>query len=387
MNRTVIHIDITDFYIAVERVLEPKLRQRPVAIAVQTATRSIISSASQEARSNHVFSGMPLTQAKRYCPDLVVLTPNEELYVRATTAMLKILSRFSPIIEPLRFGHAYLDMSGSGKLFGPVKDAAAKAQREIRESLRLKANAGIAGNKMVSKVASDVVTNAGELNSLCDVPHGNEQNFLAPLKIGFLPGVKKDVRQHLWDLNIHIIRQLSFVSAENLQMVFGKLGLVLYQRAHGIDNRPVQPPKRAPEIVENQTLTQDCNDHQVLYAILFRLLTQGTRRLRNQKLFCQRLLVQVNYSDDKTDIAQKRFLPTHDDYALGLYVDETLKKALSRRVRVRKLTLKLCDLVQESPQLSLFTEPKNSKKAALTEAMDKIRDRFGEHAIFLGKAA
>jgi len=387
MNRNIIHIDITNFHIAVERVLEPRLRDRPVAVAIETTTRSLVFSASGEARQNGVFPGLPLYQALKNCPDLIVLPPNEELYVRATRAMMEIVSRFTPVFEPLRFGHAYLDMTGSGKLFGGVKDAAAKAQREIRNRLRLDAGAGVASNKLVSKVASDVVTTSGEHAGLCDVRHGYEENFLAPLRVGFLPGVKKKVREQLLDLNVRLIRELAVISPENMQMVFGRFGLLLHQRARGIDHRPVQPPKRAPEIVEVDTLDDDSNDYYFLRSKMFRLLARAARRLRAKKLRTSRMVIEIRYSDYKENSARQRFTPCNDDAGLAPIVNNVFDRALGRRVRVRKMTLRLCELSPEPAQLFLFAEDKNPKLGAVTTAMDKIRDRYGEDAIRFGHAA
>ena len=387
MSRDVIHIDVTDFPIAVERVLEPRLRQRPVAVAIQTAARSLVYVASSEARANGVYRGMPLQQALRNCPDLTVLPPNEELYFRATSAILHILGRFTPVIEPLRFGHAYLDMTGSGKLFGGVKDAAAKALREIRQRLSLDANAGVASNKLVSKVATDVVTVAGKRRDLCDVRHGYEERFLAPLAIGYLPGVRKPVRRQLRDLNVRIIRELAVIPVESLQMVFGRFGILLHQRAHGIDNRPVQPPKRAPEIAEQETLDQDSNDFYLLRAIAHRLLARAARRLRLQQFRAARLVIDIRYSDYKENTVQRRIQPTDIETELAAVVDDALDRAVNRRVRVRKITLRLCDLTRAPLQLSLFDEGGDPRMKALTAAMDKIRDRFGDQAIRFGRAA
>jgi len=383
MNRNVIHIDVTDFHIAVERVAEPQLRQRPVAVSIETTTRSLVYAVSREAQQNGVRRGMPLQQARKFCPDMIVLPPNQELYARATTAMVEVLGQFSPVIEPLRYGHAYLDMTGTGKLFGGVKDAAAKAQREINQRLRLDAVVGLASNKLVSKVASDVTQPRG----LCDVRHGYEERFLAPLHVGYLPGMKKPVREQLLELNVRIIRELAAISVGHLQMVFGRTGVLLYQRAHGIDNRPVQPPKRAPEVVETETLAEDSNDFFELRAILFRLLVQGTRRLRDKKLYAARLVIEICYSDYKEDRGQQRFQATNLDMELSPIVAELFEKNLTRRVRVRKLTLRLCDLAEAPRQMTLFEKETDPKITALTMAMDQIRDRYGENAIRFGKAA
>jgi DNA polymerase IV len=387
MTHSIIHIDITDFPIAVERVMEPRLRQRPVAVAVETTTRALVCAVSEEARQAGVYRGMALHQALRECPDLHVLPPNEELYRRATLAMMEIIGRFTPIYEPLRFGHAYLDMTGVGRLFGPVRDAAAVVQKEIRRQLRLGASAGVAVNKLVSKVASDFVTAGGERFGLYDVRRGDEKPFLAPLSIHYLPGVHQKVHNELRDLNIRIIRELAAVHVEHLQTAFGRFGLLLHQRAHGIDPRPVQPPKKVPEIVELEQLDEDSNDYFFLRARLHSLLATAARRLRDQRLRAGRLVVEIRYSDQKDDAAQQRFAPVDTEIELASILRGVFERALSRRVRVRRLTLRLCDLSSLPRQLSLFAAPVDAKIAAVTFAMDKIRDRFGERAIRFGRAA
>lgn len=387
MSRTVIHIDITDFHISVERVLEPRLRQRPVAVAVETQSRSLVFAASTEARHNGVYRGMPLYQAVKYCPDLTVLPPNEELYSRATHAMMKVLGQFTPVFEPLRFGHAYMDMTGSGKMFGSIKDAAYKAQKEIRNNLRLDANAGLASNKLVSKAASDVITTHGELGGLCDVQHGHEENFLAPLRVGYLPGIQKKTKEQLLDLNVRIIRELAVVSSENLQMVFGRFGLLLHQRSRGIDNRPVQPIKKVPEVVEVEDLDDDSNDYVLLRQKVFRLLSLGTRRLREKNKLAGRMVLFIRYSDYKDDVAQQRIHPSNEDQELFPVAADLLDRALGRRIRVRKITLKLNDLSFAPAQLSFFKPIAGPRVSAVTFAMDKIRNHYGERAIRFGRAA
>lgn len=387
MSRTIIHIEVPDFPIAVERVLEPRLKGRPVAVAVEAVGRALVVATSREAAAAGVQRGMRLHQARRCCPDLTVLPPNEDLYQRATAAMLEILGQYSPIIEPLRFGHAYLDMSGCGKIFGTAVDAAARAQRQIRAGLRLDANAGVAGNKLVSKVATDVVTRQSPSPGLCDVHHGQEQAFLAPLQVDYLPVVQNTVYQQLLALNIHLIRQLALINADHLQMVFGRLGLLLYQYARGIDDRPVQPRRRAPEVVTTETFAEDTNDYDRIRAAMFRLLAQATQRLRQMRLFARRLALQVQYCDYQQQQLQQAIPPAQDDWTLLGIAEKTLQNVLTRRVRVRKLTLRLCQLAPAHQQLDLFAEPQNPKHAALTQAIDKIRQRFGDQAIIFGRAA
>ncbi len=387
MPRQIIHIDVTDFPIAVERVLEPCLRERPVAVAVETASRSLIVAASEEARQNGIFRGLPLNQARRRCKDVFVLPPNEDLYQRATRAMLDIMNRFTPIIEPLRFGHAYLDMTGGSRFFGSVKDVAYKAQRDIREQLRLDAVAGVAANKLVSKVASDIIVRAKTNENLCDVRRGDEEQFLAPLQINYLPGIDKKIRTELLDLNVRLIKELAAIQVEHLQMIFGRKGVLLHQRAHGIDNRPVKPPQHAPEIAERLRLEQDSNDMNFLLAELYTLLAQATQRLRTQHWQTRRVFIKVMYSDYKENVAQQRIPPLNTETELTPVVQQVFERALNRRVRVRSITLRLCDLCRASRQLSLFSANRDPRTEALASAMERIRTRFGNRAVRFGRAA
>jgi DNA polymerase-4 len=385
MHSNIIHIDVTDFPIAVERVVEPKLHFRPVAVAVATAAQPRILSASDEARQNGVYRGQSLAKALRFCHDLTVLQPNENLYRRASYAMIKVLSEFTPVLEPLRFGHAYLDMTGTRRLFGEVTDTAAKVQHEIHQRLHLGAAAGIAGNKLVSKVASDFITSRGERCGLHGVDRGEEEVFLAPLHIRFLPGVDQKIRQELQELNIQVNRELAAIPVEHLQMIFGRFGLLLHQRAKGIDPRPVQPPRRAAEIVEIDQLDDASNDYYLLQSRLLNALSRAAQRLRDKQLRCGRLRIQVQYSDYKENTAQQRFQPLDTDIELTPMAKSVLIHALTRRVRVRRMTLRLCDLAAAPKQLSLFND-KDARIDKITAALDKIRIKYGDNAIQFGQA-
>ena len=387
MNPNIIHINIANFYIAVENVMQPSLRGRPAAVAIETTARSLIYAVSDEAQRNGVYRGMPLYKALKQCRDLQILPPNEPLYRRATQAMMDVLGQFTPVLEPLRFGHAYLDMRGTSRLFGQVKDAAAKAQREIRDRLRLEASAGVASNKLVSKVASDFIIDRGERFGLCDVRHGDEAPFLAPLRVGYLPGVRSKIRQELLDLNIKINGQLASVPEAAMQAVFGRFGLLLRERARGNDNRPVQPPKRSPEIVEQRQLDDDSNDYNYLLSLLYNLLANAVLRLRDKALRASRLVVTVQYSDFKDNRAQQKFQPLDTEIEMNPILRSVFERVLTRRVRVRKLTLRLHDLSPDPHQLDLFGPLGDPQDAAVSEAMDAICRRFGSRAIRFGRAA
>lgn len=387
MNHNVIHLDVPEFRVAVEQVVHPELRNRPVAVALQSDTRSFVFSSSQQAQQHGVFRGMVLQKAYKNCSDLVVVPPNEELYWRATSAMVRVFNEFSPVIEPRRYGHGYLDMTGN-RLFGRAIDAAFKAQREILNRLNLRAFAGVASNKLVSKVASSVAATQNRYDALCDVDPGEEEDFLAPLHVHYLSGVTKKVREQLYELNIRFIKELTAISPHHLEMALGRTGLLLFQRARGIDNSPVQPVKRQPEIIEQEKLAQDTNDVDILRAIVFRLLSRGMRNVRRMGQRTGRLTLALQYSDLKEARVQKKVSPADTEQELLADINGLFDRALTRRLGVRRIQLSLGALTAAPLQLSLFEENiGNPKIQAINAAMDKIRDRYGDGAVYYGRAA
>ncbi len=377
MERSVLYVDITAFAVSVEAVLEPRLRDRPVVVAVQKASRSLVYASSYEARQMGIHRGMPLHEAKKRCRDLVVLPPNEPLYARATRAMLDILGHYSPVIEPVRYGHAFLDVTGTQRLFGSAVDTAARAQREIRESLRLEATVGVATNKLVSKVASDVTKPRG----LQNVKPGYEERFLSPLPVRYLPGVGQRTLEQLSELNVRFIRELAILPLWHLTHIFGRRGVQLHQWAHGIDPRPVQPPARQPVVTEEDTLSEDTNQLFALRALLFRLVERACRRLRRNDVTTQRLGLYLRYSDNRDARGEARLaFPSQMEFEIYPVAEELLLRLLTRRVRVRVLRLQFAELHPPSGQLELFPHEEERLKR-LVAAVDRIRDRFGENAV------
>ena len=185
MEREIIYLTIPGFPVAVERVVHPELRGRPVVVAPLGASRSIVTALSSEAWNAGIRKGMVLAKAMRYCRDAIVLPPNEPLYARASRAIFRVLENFSPVLEPSGHGHAYLDITGTDRLFGPPRDTAWKAQKEIRQQLHLGSSLGIASNKMVSRIASEVVARPVGLQ---DVPPGNESYIPIAVAGSFAPG-------------------------------------------------------------------------------------------------------------------------------------------------------------------------------------------------------
>jgi len=374
MEREIIYLSVTAFPVAVERVVHPDLRGRPVLVAPLGASRSIVTSLSSEAWDSGVRKGMPLSKAMRYCRNAVVLPPNELLYLRASRAIFRILGSFSPVFEPSGHGHVYLDITGTGRLLGPPRDAAWKAQKEIRRQLLLDTSLGIACNKMVSKIASEVTRPAG----LRDVPHGNEPSFLSPLPVRLLPGIGPQTEVQLQDLNIRIIGDIAGMKPEHLALAFGRFGFVLYQRARGIDSTPVNPLRAVPVLELEKVLPEDSNDDALLKKILFELCDRAGRQLREKKQRTGRMELRVRYADYGEDGHKLRIQPPmQSSEALYLRAKPVLDLILRRRTRVRSMHLRLADLTFGSVQLDLFADPESDRQSKLEHALDALRRRHG----------
>lgn len=377
MQREIIYVNATAFAVQIEIIKNRSLKDFPIVIA-PGGSRSQVLALSYEARQAGLRKGMSLKDAEKQCREVIVLPPNERLYFRATQEMNKILSGLSPVFELEKYGHTYLDVTSTQKIFGGAREAAWKAQTEIASRLRIDTSVGLGTNKLVSKVAAAAIRPRG----LQDVFPGTEEEFIAPFNVGFLPEVNRSIQEQLLELNIKINRELAEISLVPLSMLFGRTAIQLSQHAHGIDNRPVQPLDSAPAVQEKQTLSEDTNDLRILGASLYVLAEKAALRLREQNLYAKRLSLRIRYSDYREGFGQTK-LPTHSCFEGDLYpfAEKLLKRVLTRRIRVRFMCLKFMDLKPLSRQLSLFSDANKPKTAALTQAMDKIRSRFGEDSI------
>jgi len=378
VDREIIYLTVPAFPVAVERVVHPELRGRPVVVAPPGAARSVVTAVSPEAWDAGIRKGMVLARAMRYCRSAIVLPPNEPLYLRASRAIFQVLENFSPVLEPSGHGHAYLDITGTGRLFGPPRDTAWKAQLEIRRRLRLDAALGVASNKMVSKIASDVIRPAG----LQDVPHGNESSFLSPLPVRLLPGVGLRTERQCDDLNIRIIRDIAVMRLDLLTLAFGRFGFVLHQRAQGIDRTPVYPMRAVPALERERVLPEDSNEFEVLKRALLDLCAQAGEQLRETKQCAGRMELRVRYADYREDGHKTPVKPPAQSSAV-LYARALplLDAVLKRRTRVRSMNLRLTELSLGSRQLELFADPGPDRRLKLESALDSLRLRYGKAVV------
>lgn len=383
-ERHIIHLHVPAFPIAVARSGEPGLRARPVVVAPIHRERAVVFSVSSEARQEGIFPGMALGQARKRCPGLAVIYPDPARTECACRHLSEVVSSYTPLWEPDRPGNVYLDLTGTERLWGKARDTAQRLQREINRRLRLPAAVGVAENKLVSGIASRILS-AEEVR---EVQPGNEAAFMAPLKVGMVPGIDRAQQKTLLEeLNITRVRQLVVLDAPNLKLIFGIQAAVVRQRALGIDPTPVYAKADTPVVSEEVTLAPDENDDHALRGALYRLVEHGACRLRAQALFPRRAMLLIRYADQQESRRQVRLpLPSFWDFELYAPLENLFLRACARRVRVRFLKLWFWDLSSRL-QPSLFPQiaPGTERKSRMIRAMDQIRGRYGEEAIWVGR--
>jgi DNA polymerase-4 len=371
--RTILYIDPPAFCTTVEALVAPALRGRPVAVAAPGADRAIILALSPEARAAGIERGMPVRLARKRCPDLQLLPPNPRLYARASRALHEVLRIYAPVIEPHGYGHAFLDLSGTGRLFGPAVDVAARITREARQRVRLPLTVGVAANKLVSEAA----TRVGRLalaEPLIAVPGGGEASFLAPQHLEILPALPDDIRHRLDEYHLRRIGQVAAIRETDLCAVFGRRGPTLRQQVLGVDPRPVLPPEVRAEFRAAHTLASDTNDLGVLHPLLRRLTERLGGRLRQCGLAARRLTVAVDYSDHTTATRAAPLTEAALDVELWSAARLAMAQALTRRVAVRAVAVTVGRLIEANLQLDLWATPP-ARAVVVQRAMDTVRAR------------
>ncbi len=385
MERDILHLSIPAFAIALARVDDPSLRQRPVAMAPVHSERALLQCVSSEARREGLFEGMPASHARRLCPSLKILPPDPQRLAKGTRSLLDVAGNYSPLTEPASQGTLFLDLTGCCRLLGPARDAAARMEREISARLRLKGTVGVAGNKLVSAIASGFLDKPG----VCDVLRGSERSFLGPLPVSALPGIgRRREMTLLQDLNLRQIGELSLLPVSRLRLVFGPFAPLLSQRALGIDPSPVRPPKLAEGVGEETFLSREDNDDRVLLAELCRLVEGCGLRLRRLGKTAGQLALHITYADGISEQrTQTLSLPLDHDLLLYGVAEELFLKACQRRVRIRGMRLNCTRLSGSGRQLDLFASSSVSPQLeSLQSALDGLRQRHGMQAVRWGRS-
>jgi DNA polymerase-4 len=386
-DRSIIHINVADFAVAVERGLDRRLDDRPVIVAPQGAARATVVDMSEEAYQAGVRKHMPLSRALGRCRDARVLMPHPDRYRQAMARMLKSALPCSPFIElGDGDGHLFVDITGSSRLLGPPVDVAWRLSRWIRRDLGLAPIWSLATSKLIAKTATRLVKPLGEYI----VEPGDEAAFLAPLPLFLVPGIESSDLIRLNDFNITRVFQATTLNTDQMQTLLGRRGTVIHDRLQGIDPSPVRPVNQpSPRVVHYREFGDDTNDRTRVERSLYRLVERAGRQLRCQTLAARRIGLILEHTDGVRRIRQVKATPaTANDFSLFAHARRVLTLAWTRRVRLQRMTL-ICDrLIYPPAQRFLFASERNAaeKQVSLVAAMDRIRRRFGSDALAMGRA-
>jgi DNA polymerase-4 len=385
-DREIIHLNVADFAVAVERVLDSRLRERPVVIAPEGANRAAVFDMSDEAFQHGIRKGMALARARRLCPDTVVIAPHVDRYEQAMRDLLARALPYSPLIEMTDSnGHLFMDATGTRRLFGPAHDIAWRIRKAVRAELGLDPIWSVAHNKLLAKVATRVVKPAGEYI----LEEGQEQAFLSPLSVALVPGLDDGDLGRLREFRLDRVGQVLAWTLPQLEVVFAGRGQILYESVRGIDASPVLPVgTERPAITADHDFGNDSNDVETLHSVLFSLVEISGRKLRQRRLAAQRLGLSLDYSDGMRVARQGSVAPASaNDVRLFELAKVVLDRAWNRRVRIRRLRLHLDRLTFPPAQLDLFgdrTQP-DKKDDRLVQSLDAIRGKFGIAAVGFGR--
>ena len=292
----IIHADMDAFYASVEIRDRPDLVDKPVAVGGSAEGRGVISAANYVARRYGVHSALPTVTAMKLCPDLILLPGRMHLYAEVSQQIRRIFERFTPLIEPLSLDEAFLDVTQSEKLFGSAQLIGQQIKNAVKEELGLVVSIGIAPNKFIAKIASDI----DKPDGFVYVAQDQIQAFLDPLPIKRIWGVGKVTEKHLQQQGIYTVRDLRMQPKTALVQRFGEHGAHLWELAHGIDHRPVVTDYDAKSISHEITFPEDIEDRDQLLAILLQLTDQVCTRLRREDYQGRTVHLKIRYSDFTT---------------------------------------------------------------------------------------
>ena len=380
--RRIFHIDLDAFFVSVERADDPSLEGKPVAVGAHK--RGVVTCASYEARPYGLRAGMPLSEARRLCPQAIYLPSNYERYTEVSAEFHRILASYSPFVQPLGLDEAFVDMTGFESLYGSLNRAGRLMKDRIRSELKITASVGIASCKVAAKVASDLEKPDG----LVEAPAGSDAAFLAPMPVADLPGVGAKTAEVLQRaLGVKLVGQLAATPTANLRHIFGARGDLLRLWARGEDDDPVHGPEPPKSIGREVTFDEDSDDLAFLLPLLRQLAERVGADLRREAKRARRVSVRVRYHDFQTVSHQKTLKQpiSHDQGIYEAGVAILLRTLKQRRAKARLVGITVSDFVEEAGQMALF-EHRDKKLADLSSAIDKVRSRYGFDSIQTGGA-
>jgi DNA polymerase-4 len=387
-DRAILHVDMDAFYASIEQLDDPRLQGKPVIVGADPKEghgRGVVAACSYEARKFGVRSALPIGRAWKLCPQGFYVRPRMKRYSEVSGRVMEILRQFTNLVEPLSIDEAFLDITGSIALFGAPVQIARAIKKQIREATGLNASAGVAPNKFLAKIASDLKKPDG----LVVVEKDGIEEFLRDLPIARLWGVGPKTEERLHEMGLHTIGAIRSKSQEEMVRTLGSgLGVHLHELAQGHDDRPVVPDWEPKSVSNETTFEEDTRDRELLVQTIRRLAESVGRRLRRENYQARKVTLKIRFEPFDTHTKQtsvKRPVDGDEEIArlaLSLFDQFTLDR------RVRLIGVGTGEIVrpgEEPTQMGLFDQPHTEKKeSAIDRTVDKIREKFGDDRIRRG---
>lgn len=373
------HFDLDAFFVSVELLKKPELRGKPLIVGGD-GQRGIVAACSYEARKYGIQSAMPAMTAKRLCPHAIFLKGSYHEYSTYSRLVTDIIASSVPNYEKASIDEFYVDMSGMDKFFG-VSQYTNELREKIMNETGLPISYGLSTSKLVSKMA----TNEAKPNGYLEIPAGKETAFLWPLSVDKIPGVGKQTVTELQSMGILSIEQLAKTPPDQLEYSFGKWGKRMWQKAHGIDDNPVEPYSEQKSLSHENTFHEDGNDINFLHKELVRLCEETAYDLREEKKLTGCVTVKIRYSDFETVSRQEVIDYTALDDVLMAKVKSLFNKLYRKGNKVRLLGVRFSHLIPFTVQMNLFDQ--SIEKLQLYKTIDKIKSQFGHDVISKGTTA
>ncbi len=377
----IFHVDMDAFFVSVERLLRPELEGLPVVVGGSPDSRGVVAAASYEARRFGVHSAQSMSRAMMLCPQLIRISADHHHYGEYSKKLEAILDRFSPVVQKVSVDEAYLDMSGTERLWGTMGESARLLQGTIRKELDLPCSVGGGANRLIAKIASGQAKPEG----ICLIPPGGEQAFLDPLPVGMIPGVGEVAGNALADMGVALIADLRAIDEEELRRQFGIHGRELAARARGEGSMIISSREGPKSVSRETTFATDVKDRATLRSVLARLLDRAAVSLREEGLLAGGVAVKLRYADFRTPSrSEKLVTPSAVDTVLMPVARRLLDGLWDERPDpVRLLGVRLERLVTEG-QMGLFDQPSRRWEKAM-EGVDRIRERHGHGSLRWGR--
>jgi DNA polymerase-4 len=382
--RSILHVDMDAFYASIEQLDHPEYKGRPVIVGADPRNgkgRGVVAACSYEARKFGIRSALPISRAWKLCPEGVYVRPRMKRYVEVSHQVMDVFRRYTDLVEPLSIDEAFLDITGSTALLGAPDKIAQSIKKEIRETTGLTASIGLAPNKFVAKVASDLKKPDG----FVIVAENDIEEFLRELPISRLWGVGPKTEVRLHEMGFRTIGELTSASRESLVRSLGSLGEHLYQLSHGRDDRPVVPDWEPKSCGTETTFDEDTDDRELLLRTILELSDHVAERLRKDEYRARKVTLKLRYSNFSTHTKQHsldNLIQTGEEIAA---VARRLFSQFPLDRKIRLIGVSAGDLHRDGgdpQQLALFTPSNQNEK--LSHTVDEIKQKFGVDSLRRG---